>query len=444
MKRSSQPQAEQSPAGIALAYQSGFGNEFATEAIAGALPVGQNSPQRTPHGLYAEVVSGTSFTAPRGQNRRTWTYRLRPSAAHSALHEHEQRGVRGTPFDEVSTPPNRLRWDPLPLPAESESVDFIDGLHTYAGCGDIERQVGCAAHIYCANRSMERVFSNSDGELLIVPQNGRLQLDTELGRLGIAPGEMAVIPRGIKFRVGLADGAARGYVCENYGALFRLPELGPIGSSGLANARDFLTPEAWFEEDAVPTRLVTKFLGRLWGVQLERSPFEVVAWHGNYVPYKYDLSRFNTVNTVSFDHIDPSIFTVLTSPSETPGTANVDFVIFPPRWAVAEHTFRPPWYHRNYMSEFMGLVRGIYDAKLEGFTPGGVSLHNCMTAHGPDLASYERALAADLKPQYIADTLAFMFESRFVLRPTVFALATPLRQRNYDHCWQGLSSRFSH
>jgi len=442
MNVSSQPHAKDEGTAPALEYQSGFGNEFATEALSGALPQGQNSPQCAPYGLYTEVLSGTAFTAPRGQNRRTWTYRLRPSAAHSALTESAQRGIRGTPFNEIDTAPNRLRWDPLPLPSGSEAVDFIDGLHTYAGCGDIERQSGCAAHLYCANRSMQRVFSNSDGELLIVPQVGRLQLDTELGRIALQPGEMAVVPRGIKFRVALVDGASRGYVCENYGALFRLPELGPIGSNGLANARDFFTPHAWFEERDEPTELVTKFLGRLWSVHLERSPFEIVAWHGNYAPYKYDLARFNTINTVSFDHIDPSIFTVLTSPSDTPGTANVDFVIFPPRWVVAEHTFRPPWYHRNFMSEFMGLVRGIYDAKLEGFTPGGVSLHNCMTAHGPDLASYQRAVAAELKPHYIADTLAFMFETRYVLRPTAFAMATPARQRDYDDCWKGLTSRF--
>lgn len=420
------------------AYQSGFGNEFATEALAGALPIGQNSPQRAPHGLYPELLSGTAFTAPRANNRRTWTYRLRPSAAHRAFKRKGHSTLRGTPFQEIYTPPNRLRWDPLPLPDEAEAIDFINGLHTYAGNGDIEMQVGCAVHLYSANSSMRRVFSNSDGELLIVPQQGRLQLDTELGRLAIQPGEIAVIPRGVKFRVALPDRASRGYVCENYGHCFRLPELGPIGSNGLANPRDFQTPVAWFEDRREPTDIVTKFLGQLWSTELDRSPFDVVAWHGNYAPYKYDLARFNTVNSVSFDHIDPSIFTVLTSLTDTPGTANIDFVIFPPRWIVSEHTFRPPWYHRNIMSEFMGLVRGIYDAKLTGFTPGGASLHNCMTAHGPDKASHERAVGADLKPHYIEDTLAFMFESRYVFRPTAHAMGAPYLQADYDACWQGL------
>jgi homogentisate 1,2-dioxygenase len=424
-----------------LVYQTGFGNEFATESLPGALPIGQNSPQRVPFGLYAETISGTAFTAPRGSNRRSWVYRIRPSAAHGAHRRIERGLLRGAPFDEPITPPDRLRWDPAPLP--TEAVDFVDGLCTYAGNGDLEAQRGCAVHVYCANTSMRRAFSNSDGELLIVPQLGRLLLETELGRLLVAPGEIAVIPRGIKFRVALLDGPSRGYVCENFGHLLRLPELGPIGSNGLANARDFEAPVAWFEERDEPTEVVTKFLGNLWSTTLSHSPFEVVAWHGNYVPYKYDLSRFNAVNTVTFDHIDPSVFTVLTAPSDTPGTANIDFVIFPPRWAVADDTFRPPWYHRNVMSEFMGLIRGVYEAKLEGFVPGGASLHNCMSAHGPDHVSHARATEADLKPAYLANTLAFMFESRFVFRPTAHAMSSPHRQLDYDACWSGLTSHFT-
>jgi homogentisate 1,2-dioxygenase len=425
-----------------LVYQTGFGNEFATEALAGALPKGQNSPQRTPFGLYTEVLSGTSFTAPRNRNRRTWTYRIRPSASHSSFAPHESGILGRAPVDTTMSPPDRLRWDPLPLPDDSQQLDFIEGFHTYATNGQIEMLIGCAAHLYSANASMRRVFSNSDGELLIVPQLGRLLIDTELGRLAIKPGEIAVIPRGVRFRVRLPDGASRGYVCENYGNALQLPELGPIGSNGLANARDFQIPTAWFEDINEPTEMVCKFLGRLWTTTLNRSPFDVVAWHGNCAPYKYDLSRFNTINTVSFDHIDPSIFTVLTSPSEVAGTANVDFVIFPPRWIVSEHTFRPPWYHRNFMNEFMGLVCGVYDAKVDGFTPGGASLHNCMAAHGPDQASYERAVGANLKPYYMKDTLAFMFESRFVFRPTTAALNAAHRQRNYDDCWIGLPRHF--
>jgi homogentisate 1,2-dioxygenase len=427
-----------------LQYQSGFGNEFATEALRGALPVGQNSPQRAPFGLYAELFSGAAFTAPRAQNRRTWTYRIRPSASHPPFRAADRGLIRGTPFDESYVAPNRLRWNPPELVEAPEETDFLAGLRTLAGNGSIALQQGCAVHLYCANTSMRRVLSNSDGELLFVPQLGRLLVETELGRLLAAPGQIVVVPRGLKFRVSLPDGTSRGYVGENYGNPFRLPELGPIGSNGLANARDFLAPIAWFEDSAEPTELVTKFHGRLWTASLHRSPFDVVAWHGNCLPYLYDLSRFNTLNTVSFDHIDPSIFTVLTSPSETAGTANVDFVIFPPRWIVSEHTFRPPWYHRNVMSELMGLVRGTYDAKAEGFVPGGASLHNMMTAHGPDRTSYERAVAADLKPHYIDNTLAFMFESRFVFQPTTYAMNSSILQTDYDSCWDGLTSHFTH
>ncbi len=415
-----------------MEYQSGFGNEFASEAVSGALPVGQNSPQKVPFGLYTEQLSGSAFTAPRGHNRRSWVYRLRPSAAHRAFESLHGGTLCSGPFEEPATP-NRLRWSPLPIP--TEPTDFLAGLFTLGGNGSPAHAAGTAVHLYVANRSMDAAFFNSDGELVIVPQLGRLRIVTELGILEIVPGEIAIIPRGVRMRVELLDGCARGYVGENYGAPFRLPELGPIGSNGLANPRDFLAPVAAFEDVDKPTRLVQKFQGALWQTTLDHSPFDVVAWHGNYTPYKYDLARFNTINTVSFDHPDPSIFTVLTSPSDTPGTANCDFVIFPPRWMVAEGTFRPPWFHRNIMSELMGLVRGAYDAKAEGFVPGGASLHNCMNAHGPDRASYDKAVAADLAPHKLTDTLAFMFETRWVISPTRAAMASPVLQPDYDAAW---------
>jgi homogentisate 1,2-dioxygenase len=422
-------------------YLTGFGNEHTSEAVAGALPVGQNAPQRPPHGLYTEQISGTPFTAPRAENRRSWLYRIRPSAMHPAFRRIDNGLVRSAPFEEVTPPPNRLRWNPLTFP--DVAVDFVDGLVTMGGNGDVGGRVGVAVHIYRAAKPMERrVFYDADGELLIVPQLGRLLLSTEFGTMQAGPGEIAVIPRGIKFRVELPDGRARGYMCENYGALFRPPERGPIGANGLANERDFRTPAAAFEDSDEPCEVVVKFEGNLWAAELDHSPLDVVAWHGNYAPYVYDLACFNTIGTVSFDHPDPSIFTVLTSPSEMPGTANCDFVIFPPRWMVAEHTFRPPWFHRNYMNEFMGLVHGVYDAKAEGFAPGGASLHNCMAAHGPDRATFERAVAADLKPQKIEDTLAFMFETRLVIRPTRFALETDALQKDYDSCWQGFDKMF--
>ncbi len=418
-----------------LPYQSGFGSHYATEAVVGSLPVGQNSPQQTPFGLYAEQLSGSAFTAPRHENRRSWLYRLRPSAGHAPFQPyHGAPLLRSGPFTERPATPNRLRWDPLPEP--STPADFLDGLTTYGGSGDPALQAGVAIHLFSANQSMDgRVFFDADGELLIVPQDGVLRLRTELGVLIAAPGEIAVVPRGVRFTVDLLDGRARGYVCENYGAPFRLPELGPIGANGLANPRDFLAPVAAFEDVEQPVKLVQKFQGRLWETALPWSPLDVVAWHGNLTPYKYDLARFNTINTVSFDHPDPSIFTVLTSPSEIFGTANCDFVIFPPRWMVAEHTFRPPWFHRNVMSEFMGLVHGAYDAKAGGFAPGGASLHNCMNGHGPDRDSYEKAIASNLAPHKIENTLAFMFESRWVISPTRFAIETPLVQLDYDACW---------
>jgi homogentisate 1,2-dioxygenase len=420
---------------MTLRYQSGFGNTFSTEAVRGALPVGQSAPQRSPKGLYTEVLSGTAFTAPRAENLSTWLYRLRPSAMHAPYKRIANGLLRSGPFAEAETPPNRLRWDPLPVP--SKATDFIDGLFTIAGSGDAASQSGIAVHIYCANRSMkDRFFSNADGELMFVPQQGLLSLATELGVLEVKPGEVAVIPRGIKFKVDV-EGPSRGYLCENYGAHFRLPELGPIGSQGLAQKRHFLAPVAAFEDKSRKCQVVAKLLGNLWATDYTRSPLDVVAWHGNFTPYKYDLARFMVINAVSFDHPDPSIFTVLTSPSGQAGVANCDFVIFPPRWMVAEHTFRPPWFHRNVMSELMGLVRGVYDAKAEGFSPGGVSIHNCMSAHGPDLASYEKSIKKELVPEKTGDSLAFMWESRYVFRPTAAALKAKELQRDYDKVWDG-------
>ena len=423
-------------------YQTGFGNEFATEAVAGALPVGRNSPQKAPLGLYAEQFSGTAFTVPRVHNKRTWTYRIRPSVLHKPFRQIPNGMIRSTPFDEVVTTPNQLRWDPLPF-ADTEK-DFVEGLVTIAGNGDLFSQTGIAIHIYRATKPMaDRFFYNADGEMLIVAERNRVRFLTELGVIEIGPGEVCCLPRGLKFRVELPDGDARGYICENYGAQFRLPDLGPIGANGLANPRDFETPVAWYEDVDGKFEQVAKFGGNLWSCEIDHSPLDVVGWHGNYAPYKYDLRRFNTIGSISFDHPDPSIFTVMTSPSGEPGVANCDFVIFPDRWLVAEDTFRPPWYHRNTMSEYMGLVYGQYDAKEEGFVTGGGSLHNQMSAHGPDLEAFEKASNADLKPQRLSGTMAFMFESRYIIRPTKFAMETSQLQHEYFEVWQKLKKNFS-
>lgn len=422
----------------ALDYQSGFGNEFSSEALPGALPVGQNSPQKAPYGLYTELFSGTAFTMARSESRRTWLYRIRPSALHPAFARLE-RQLAGGPLGAVT--PNRLRWSPLEIP--NEPTDFLDGWVTMAANSNREKPAGVSVHSYRANCSMKRVFFNADGELLLVPELGRLRIATELGVMDVEPLEIAVLPRGLKFRVELLDPQARGYIAENHGAPLRLPDLGPIGSNGLANPRDFLTPVAHYEEHNGPVPLVQKFLGELWGCELNHSPLDVVAWHGNNVPYKYDLRRFNTIGTVSFDHPDPSIFTVLTSPTSVHGLANIDFVIFPPRWMVAENTFRPPWFHRNLMNEFMGLIQGSYDAKAEGFLPGGASLHSCMSAHGPDGETCTKAIAAELAPSKIDNTMAFMFETSQVLRPSRHALECPQLQNDYDACWASLPTTFN-
>ncbi|QKV95801.1 homogentisate 1,2-dioxygenase [Streptomyces sp. NA02950] len=427
-----------------LVYSSGFGNEHSSEAVPGALPIGRNSPQRAPLGLYAEQLSGTAFTEPRAHNRRSWLYRIRPSAAHPPYLRIDNGSVRGAPFTETVPDPNRLRWDPLPEPPVG--TDFLSGLWTLGGNGDAAERSGMAVHLYAANASMtDRVFSDADGELLILPERGGLLLRTEFGLLRAEPGHMALIPRGVRFRVELLDPTARGYVCENYGRPFVLPDLGPIGANGLANPRDFLAPVAAYEDVERPVRVVSKFCGNLWAATYDHSPLDVVAWHGNHVPYVYDLRRFNVLGTISYDHPDPSIFTVLTSPSDTPGLAGVDFVVFAPRWLVGEDTFRPPYFHRNVMSEYMGLIEGAYDAKTAGpggFVPGGGSLHNMMSAHGPDHETFERASAAELAPRKVDDGLAFMFETRWPVTATPQAMAADHLQTGYDDVWQGLERHF--
>ena len=414
-----------------LTYLTGFGSHFESEASKGALPKGRNSPQRPAFGLYAEQLSGTAFTAPRSENRRSWLYRMRPTADHPPFTPYRGSDLLCPQQERQPIPPNRLRWDPpSDLPA---GADFVDGLTTMLTTRPPEDLSGVTIHLYRAERSMgRRLFVDADGELLIIPQSGELEIFTELGRMDVAPGWVAVIPRGVKFRVEVT-GASIGYVAENHGAPFRLPDLGPIGANGLANPRDFETPVAAFEDVDGEHAVIQKYLGTLWTTRLDHSPLDVVAWHGNLAPYRYELARFNTIGTISFDHPDPSIFTVLTSPSETPWRANADFVIFPPRWMVGEDTFRPPWFHRNVMSEAMGLIHGTYDAKEEGFAPGGLSLHNLMSGHGPDLESWRKASEARLEPTKIDNTMAFMVESCWPYRPSRFALERA--QSDYDEAW---------
>lgn len=423
-------------------YMSGFGNGFETEALPGALPVGRNSPQNCAYGLYAEQLSGSPFTAPRASNERSWLYRIRPTVQHISRFIRIDAGLwRTAPSADHDLPIAPLRWGPIPIPDAPQ--DFIEGIHTATTCGDAAAQTGMAASIYLATSSMtDSYFWNADAEMLIVPQQGALRIATEFGVIDAAPGEIAVIPRGVKLSVVLPGGPARGYLCENYGGAFTLPERGPIGANCLANPRDFLTPIAAYQDREVSSVLTVKWGGALWRTEIGHCPLDVVAWHGNYAPYKYDLRKFSPVGPTLFDHADPSIFTVLTAPSETPGTANVDFVIFPDRWNVTENTFRPPWYHMNIMSEFMGLVYGQYDAKPQGFQPGGFSLHNTMLPHGPDTEAFLAASAVELKPHRLTNTMAFMFEARFPQRVTAWAAGHAARQDDYADCWRSLPKRF--
>ena len=425
-------------------YQSGFGNGFETEALPGALPIGRNSPQKVAYGLYAEQLSGSPFTAPRASNERSWLYRIRPSVRHSGRFRKIDAGLwRSAPDPEFHAPLGPMRWNPVALPATPQSL--IDGIRTITTAGDVATQNGMASHLYLITSSMaDEYLYNADGEMLFVPQEGGVRFWTEFGVIDTEPGEIAVIPRGVKMRVELLDGPARGYICENYGGSFTLPERGPIGANCLANPRDFLTPVAAYEDrDDVTSGLYVKWGGELWHTELGHSPLDVVAWHGNYAPYKYDLRRFSPVGPLLFDHADPSIFTTLTSPSETPGTANIDFVLFPDRWMVAEDTFRPPWYHMNIMSEFMGLIYGVYDAKPQGFVPGGFSLHNSMTPHGPDTEAFAQASTVELKPKKLVGTMAFMFETRYPQRVTAYAAQLAELQQDYVDCWAGLEKRFT-
>ena len=425
-----------------LNYHTGFGNGFESEALPGALPQGRNSPQRCAYGLYAEQLSGSPFTAPRASNERSWLYRIRPTVRHIGKFRKADAGFwRSAPCHESDLPIQPLRWSPVAIP--ETPLSLIEGMRTVTTAGDVDSRTGMAAHLYFATRSMtDEFFYNADGELLFVPQQGALRFRTEFGVIEAGPGEVVVIPRGVKFAADPLDGKARGYVCENYGGVLTLPERGPIGANCLANPRDFKIPVAAYEDREGPCTLTVKWGGTLWTCDIGHSPLDVVAWHGNYAPYKYDLRNYSPVGPLLFDHADPSIFTVLTSPTGTAGTANVDFVIFPDRWMVAENTFRPPWYHMNIMSEFMGLIYGAYDAKPQGFLPGGISLHNCMLPHGPDAEAFEAASTAELKPRKLEGTMAFMFETFLPQRVTSWAAGLAELQQDYVGCWNGIQRRF--
>lgn len=422
-------------------YMPGFGNDFETEALPGALPQGMNSPQRCEYGLYGEQLSGTAFTDVRPE--RTWCYRIRPSVKHS--HRYEKIDLPywvSAPHvvpDVISL--GQYRWNPVPH--SDQDLTWLTGMRTMTTAGDVNTQIGMATHIYLATESMvDSYFFSADSEMLVIPQEGHIRFCTELGIIDLEPKEIAIIPRGLLYRVEVLDGPARGFVCENYGQKFELPRRGPIGANCMANPRDFKTSVAAFEDREVHSMVTAKWCGQFHKTKIEQSPLDVVAWHGNYAPYKYDLRTYCPVGAVLFDHPDPSIFTVLTAPSGQPGTANIDFVLFRERWMVAEDTFRPPWYHKNIMSELMGNIYGQYDAKPEGFVPGGVSLHNMMLPHGPDKNAFDGASNAKLGAEKLDNTMSFMIETRFPQHLTEFASKEAPLQDDYVECWTSLEKKF--
>ena len=431
------------PQGTTAGYMPGFGNDFETEALDGALPKGMNSPQKCNYGLYGEQLSGTAFTAPSHQNERTWCYRIRPSVKHSGRYEKIDlpywKSAPEIDPDVVSL--GQYRWDPIPH--SKTPLTWLTGMRTMTTAGDVSTQTGMASHVYLVTQSMkDSYFYSADSEMLVVPQEGRLRFATELGIIDLEPKEIAILPRGLVYRVDVLDGPCRGFVCENYGQKFDLPGRGPIGANCMANRRDFVTPVAAFEDLDAPSTLTIKWCGQFHSCTLDHSPLDVVAWHGNYAPCKYDLRTYCPVGAVLFDHPDPSIFTVLTAPSGVPGTANIDFVLFRERWMVAEDTFRPPWYHKNIMSELMGNIYGQYDAKPKGFIPGGMSLHNCMLPHGPDKNAFEGASNAKLEPKKLDNTMSFMFETRFPQHLTRFAAKEAPLQTDYIDCWADIEKKF--
>ncbi len=422
-------------------YMPGWGNDFETEVLPGALPQGMNSPQKCEYGLYGEQLSGTAFTADTPE--RTWTYRIRPSVKHSSRYERIELPYWCSAPNVVEdvTSLGQYRWDPVPH--SDAPLTWLTGMRTMTTAGDVNTQVGMAAHVYLVNTSMkDEYFFSADSELLVVPQEGHLRFATELGIIDVAPKEIAILPRGLVYRVEVLEGPCRGFVCENYGQKFDVPGRGPIGANCMANPRDFKAPVAAYEDREVPSTVTVKWCGQFHRTNIEQSPLDVVAWHGNYAPYKYDLTTYCPVGAILFDHPDPSIFTLLTAPSGVPGTANIDFVLFRERWMVAENTFRPPWYHKNIMSELMGNIYGQYDAKPQGFVPGGVSLHNMMLPHGPDRDAFEGASNSNLGPEKLDNTMSFMFETRFPQHLTRFAGNEAPLQDDYISCWDTLEKKF--
>ncbi|KAK0434287.1 homogentisate 1,2-dioxygenase [Armillaria borealis] len=412
-----------SPSGDPYKYQVGFGNRFASEAIPGILPQGQNHPQKNKYGLYMEGMTGSPFVAPRPQNLHAFMYRIRPSLDHKKFvrlpdsPDMESNFLPTNPKVHIS--PTQLNWAPPPFPSSKDEVDFIAGLKTIGGNGEPTAREGLALHIYLANADMKnKAFCDSDGDMLVVPQQGRLDVQTEFGRMMVRPGELMVIQKGMKFKVSLPDGPSRGYVQEIFGSHFELPDLGPIGGHGMANPRDFEVPLASFEIDE--TSWEGKIGGQLFSAAQDHIPFDVVAWQGNYVPYKYAMEKFIFVGSVSKDHLDPSVFTVLTAKSKATGIPLVEILTVSERWNVASDTFRPPYYHRNNATEILCFISGERGGR---YVPGGIVLQTVFCPHGPPPEVHKAAIVAELKPERISKgSMAIAIETPMILSMTDYAM----------------------
>jgi homogentisate 1,2-dioxygenase len=423
----------------------GFCNFHESETLPGALPVDQNSPRSSPYGLYAEQLNATGFVAPREANRRSWMYRIRPSAEQGPLAPLAHERLRGD-FSGEPVEANLAGWGPLPFPASP--TDFVDGLATLGGAGSPSSRRGYAVHLYAANRGMEdRCFSDADGDLLLLPEEGSLTLLTELGVLQVHPGQLALVPRGVRFSVLLGGSRARGYVGESFGRPFSLPERGPVGANGLADARHFRGPVARHEERLCPGyRVTVKLGGALFEATQDHSPFDVVAWHGNHFPTVYDLAAFSPAGNARVDHIDPSIHTVLTSPLDEAGANGLDLVVFTPRWDATEHTFRPPYFHRNVATELNGIIREVASAGSP-FARGCCFLTPSFTPHGVLATGVERTLAldderADQARRSADSSLWFQFESTLPFSPTAWARTAPNRVDDWPLVWGAYRRHF--
>ncbi|GAD98612.1 homogentisate 1,2-dioxygenase, putative [Paecilomyces variotii No. 5] len=415
-------------------YQVGFGNRFVSEAVPDTIPRdGRNLPQRANYDLYIEQLNGTTFVTCRKDMFNVWFHRIRPSCAHKALkpleYKHDIVSVFSSQNEGVSFVPFNNEWGPLEIPLESKPTNFWQGIKTILGHGDPTLKEGVAVHQYAANLSMDKeAFVNHDGDYLFVPQQGRLDIQTELGRMMVLPGELFVIPAGLRFKVSLPDGPSRGYIQEIFGSHFELPDLGPIGSNGLALPQDFEIPVASYDLDTSSWEIITKLAGKLYHYEQAHTPFDVVGWHGNYVPYKYEIEKLLALSS-SKDQLDPSAYTILTAKSKIPGVSITDFCAFTPKWVNSLNSWRPPYYHRTMGAEVMGMVRGEYGGSAKTLEPGALTCDNAYVPHGETYDAWKKHAFVDLEPTLLGAG---------VLSITKFALERhnqikPMREELWDN-----------